>query len=380
LPVPGKPYDDLLLPLFERARAGLPPGTRWTDAHTHTGANDPDGVTGSDAELLEALDRAGVARAMVFTTAEPGGYPPANDRVLAEAAASGGRLTAFCRVDPKAEGALDEARRCLDDGAQGIKLHPRSDAFSLPHPVVNELVALAEERRRPVLFHAGRGMPALGAEVTRLAEEHPGAALILAHAGISDLGWIGAQVAHLRNIYFDTSWWQVSDMLALVEVVPPGQILFASDIPYGSGRFAAVNVLRCAAQVGLGPEALVSIVGAQIERLVAGEEPIDAGPPPGPDSAGRRWLAGERVLSYAGAAVQIGFSGGDPTQALQLGRLACQVPTGGAEEDEAALLALCDELLARAEEAPPAEGRNPALLYPAITAQLVAGTPHAGAV
>src|SRR3954452_3399938 len=183
--VPGAPYDDVLLPLLESARSGLPDGSAWMDAHTHTGFNDPDGVTGSVEDLLCGLDRAGAARAVVFTTHEPDGYPPANDRVLGEVAASGGRLVAFVRVDPNAPDALDEARRFLEAGARGIKLHPRSDAFALPHPVVEQLVALAAERHAPVLFHAGRGIPALGSEVTRLAGEHPGARLILAHAGIS---------------------------------------------------------------------------------------------------------------------------------------------------------------------------------------------------
>src|SRR3954454_25262797 len=156
--VPGDPYDDVVVPLLESARAVLPADTRWTDAHTHTGFNDPDGITGSAEELLAGLDRAGVARAVVFTTAEPDGYPPANDRVLAEAEASGGRLVTFVRVDPNADAPLDEARRCFARGARGIKLHPRSDDFALPHPVVESLVALAAERRAPVLFHAGRGI------------------------------------------------------------------------------------------------------------------------------------------------------------------------------------------------------------------------------
>src|SRR5256885_3925292 len=149
--VPGVPYDDVVLPLLESARSVLPPGTRWTGAHTHTGFSDPDGVTASAEELLAGLDRAGTERAVVFTTAEPAGYPPANDRVLAEAAASGGRLVPFCRVDPNARDPIGEARPCFAAGARGIKLHPRSDGFVLPHPQVEALVVFAAERRAPVL-------------------------------------------------------------------------------------------------------------------------------------------------------------------------------------------------------------------------------------
>src|SRR3954471_18739469 len=79
--VPGAPYDDVLLPLLESARAALPDRTPWMDAHTHTGFEDPDGVTGSAEELLAGLDRAGVRRAVGFTTHEPRGYPPHNDPV-----------------------------------------------------------------------------------------------------------------------------------------------------------------------------------------------------------------------------------------------------------------------------------------------------------
>jgi predicted TIM-barrel fold metal-dependent hydrolase len=356
----------------------VPAGLRWVDIHTHTGFDDPDGVTSSAEELLQGLDRAGTERAAVFTTAEPGGYPPANDRVLGEAGASRGRLVAFCRVDPNAEDPAGEARRCVAAGARGIKLHPRSDRFAMSHPGVEELVAFASSERLPVLVHAGRGMPALGADVTRLGSDHPGARIILAHAGISDLGLLAPALAGARNLFFDTAWWQVSDLLALLAVAPPGQVLYGSDMPYGSGRYATLAVLRCARQVGLGDAALESIAGAQAERLLAGEEPLDCGPAPGGDAAGRRWLAGERVLAYAGGAVHASLRGGDPEEALALARLACQVPTGGAEGDEAALLTACDELLARAQELLAAAPEQPRrVIYPALAAQLLAGTPRA---
>ena len=65
-------------------------------------------------------------------------------------------------MHPKDPGRVDEARRCLDAGAGGIKLHPRAEQFTLSEPAVRELVALAHEREVPVLIHAGRGIPALG--------------------------------------------------------------------------------------------------------------------------------------------------------------------------------------------------------------------------
>ena len=78
--------DHVLSPWIEAL-----PDVDFFDAHTHTGANDPDGYGVSAEQLLEALAVVN-ARAVVFTMHEPDGYPEANDRILAEAEASGGRL------------------------------------------------------------------------------------------------------------------------------------------------------------------------------------------------------------------------------------------------------------------------------------------------
>src|SRR4029453_2516282 len=120
------------------------------------------------------------------------------------------------------------AERCLRAGARGIKLHPRSDAFGLPHRVVGKVAALVAEHDGVLLFHAGRGIPHLGESVVDLARAFPRAQIVLAHAGISDLGRIAPAAAELPNVRFDTSWWQVSDLLQLYATIPPGQILYGS--------------------------------------------------------------------------------------------------------------------------------------------------------
>ena len=215
-------------------------------------------------ELLAVLERA-YARAVVFPMHEPAGYPPANDRVLEAVEASDGRLVAFCRVDPH-DNAVAEARRCLDAGARGIKLHPRAEQFTLSAPAVRELVALAHERRVPVLIHAGRGIPALGRDTVALSGEFPDARLILAHAAISDLAWLWRVLPEHPNLLIDTAWWDPADMMALFTLVPPGNIVWASDSPYGLPLTSAVMHLRLAAQAGLDAGALRSIAGGQMEH------------------------------------------------------------------------------------------------------------------
>ncbi len=149
------------------------PGIELFDAHTHIGQNDPDGMRQRPAELLAGLEMAHARGAFVFPMHEPDGYSAANDAVLQAASESDGMLVPFCRVNPH-DGALQEAERSLAAGARGIKLHPRAELFTLDHPAVRSLAALANERRLPILIHAGRGIPALGLHAVELAGRVPG--------------------------------------------------------------------------------------------------------------------------------------------------------------------------------------------------------------
>src|SRR5256886_15144516 len=92
-------YADGMLRPWHEAVMELLPGVELFDAHTHTGSNDPDGVTCTAGELIDGLELLG-ARAAVLTSHEPDGYQAANDRVIEAAAASGGPLAPFCRPPP----------------------------------------------------------------------------------------------------------------------------------------------------------------------------------------------------------------------------------------------------------------------------------------
>ena len=244
------------------------PGLSFFDAHTHIGSNDPDGARCTAEELL-ALLAVVDARAVVFPMREPDGYPEANDRVVSEAAVSEGRLVPFCRLDPH-EDPVGEASRCVERGARGIKLHPREEAFALDAASVRRVFAFAHERRLPVLIHAGRGIPALGRHSLDLAAEFPDSRVILAHAVVSDVSWIWGHLADHPNVFIDTSWWNPVDLVTLFAYVPPGRILFASDAPYGMPVMNAILTLRCALQVGLSAEQVTTVMGDQLDRLLAG--------------------------------------------------------------------------------------------------------------
>jgi len=363
--------DGILRPYFDRLSEDAG-GLALYDAHTHIGRNDPDGFTQTPDQLLIALGRAN-ARGVVFPMHEPEGYREANDTVIAVAEDSDGVVVPYCRVDPR-DGALAEATRALDAGARGIKLHPRAEQFGLDVPGVRDVVALAHERSVPVLIHAGRGIPALGEHTVRLSGEFPDAKLILAHAAISDLAWLWRVMPDHPNLFVDTAWWNPADMIALFTLAPPAQILWASDSPYGLPVMSAVLALRCAAQAGLGPEALRSISGQQMERLLSGEPAADVGPAPGIARPLDPLL--ERVVTHLVSAMGRAFARSDPSEPVALARLSCAVGDHCEHADVfAAVLELLD-LYEEHRDHPPVDGRP----YPPagrflVTALAVARTP-----
>lgn len=206
--------------------------------------NYPDGVVGTVPRLIQKLDEAGHAGAVLITSQEPDGYPPANDRILKSAADARGRLIPYLRVDPNSGAeAVREAERCIDLGAKGIKMHPRGESFSVADPTVADVARVAAANGVPIMFHAGRGIPALG-------DSTDGLNVILGQAGISDLSWIGPEAANHPGLFFDTAWWSMPSILMLFATVAPRQIVYASDTPYGSPKTISTVAMRAASAAG----------------------------------------------------------------------------------------------------------------------------------
>jgi uncharacterized protein len=251
----------------------LPAGADIFDAHLHLG-HDIDGMTGDDAELSGIMASYGISRAFVFCLDEPDRHPAfsaANDRTLAAAAAANGRLIPFVRLDLN-ETPLEEATRCLDAGARGIKLHPRAQGFGSADERLRPIFELAAERRVPILIHGGRGLPPIAAGLAALMEQNPEATLIIAHAGIADLAALAEAMAGRKGVFFDTSTWSPIDLLDLYRRVPPEQVVYASDYPYGRQPQSLFIALRTATRAGFDEQQLRDMLAGNANRLADGEQ------------------------------------------------------------------------------------------------------------
>ncbi len=269
----------------EELRRELPPGADVFDAHVHLG-HDIDSMVGDYDELERVMDAYAVSRAFMFCMDEPDRHPAfsaANDRTLAAAERSVGRLIPFVRLD-LAESPVEEATRCLDRGARGIKLHPRAQGFLLDDERLEPVFALAAERRVPILIHGGRGLPPIADHLARLVERHPEAPLIVAHAGIADMAGLARVFARVVGVFFDTSAWSAVDLLDFYRQISPEQVVYASDYPYGQQPSSLLIAIRTARAAGFDHAQLRAMLAGNATRIADGLPPLEPTPPRGSDT------------------------------------------------------------------------------------------------
>src|ERR687896_221223 len=261
----------------------LPENAELFDAHVHLG-DDIDGFRGEYDELERVQARYGFSHAFMFCMDEADRHPAfraPNDRTLAHAERSQGRLIPFVRLD-LAEQPIEEAVRCLDAGARGIKLHPRAQRFLLNDERLAPVFELAADRRVPILIHGGRGLPPIADHLASLMDRYE-PQLIIAHAGIADLAALARHFGGRPNVFFDTSVWSALDLLDLFRLVSPEQVLYASDYPYGQQPSSLLIAPRTARLAGLDDAQLPGVLGGSAARMAAGEPALELTPPRGGD-------------------------------------------------------------------------------------------------
>jgi predicted TIM-barrel fold metal-dependent hydrolase len=165
------------------------------------------GVTAAD--LIAALDSAGVSRAQVLSVAYFFGFPDVeiddreagvrseNDYVAQQVALFPDRLAGACSLNPLSDYAVDEVERCADDpGLVGLKLHFANSDVDLRDPVHVALVAsvfkAAGDNDLPILVHMRTRAPDYGARdvevfIDEVLSEAPTLPVQIAHMA----GWGG---------------------------------------------------------------------------------------------------------------------------------------------------------------------------------------------
>jgi predicted TIM-barrel fold metal-dependent hydrolase len=214
-------------------------------------------------ELLEAMDKTGVARTVVagFAWRDARLCREHNDYLLRSAHDSAGRLLPFCTLplcDPDA--AHLEATFCARGGATGFgELRPESQSVSIGDPAVAEILTWAAEAYDvPLLLHTSEpvghryaGKEGLGlGPLYGFIDDHPQVRIIAAHwgGGLPFYSLMPEVRVALENVWFDTAagtlLYDGRIFRLVADLVGVEHILFGSDYPLLSqaGQIAAVRV------------------------------------------------------------------------------------------------------------------------------------------
>jgi uncharacterized protein len=137
-----------------------------------------------------------------------------NQEILGICARSSDRLVGFAGIDPRRPDATEIVRRSLDDwGAGGLKLHPTT-GWRLADNTAHEVVALAVERRVPILVHIGKTIDELcdararPRDIVALARRFPEGTFIAGHAGFGRWTEFADSDDLPQNLHCDISGWQ----------------------------------------------------------------------------------------------------------------------------------------------------------------------------
>jgi len=201
------------------------------DFHNHLG-EDKDGKRQMPEELIEKTKNL-IFRSVVFPFNEkhPGkNFSEANDRIF-EWTKKYENLIGFFRINPNEKGFEDEIKRCVENGLVGMKLHPRTQNFTLDKENVKKCLELAVNYKIPVIIHCGRSVDLTKFE--NLAEEFSDLTLIMGHAGMNRSSEAVKIAEKHKNVFLEISINTETSIKFILEKANIKQVLFGSDTPYG---------------------------------------------------------------------------------------------------------------------------------------------------
>ena len=225
-------------------------------------------------DLLRQMDAAGIARAVIAPEDHELAVHNArgNQRILEEAAASGGRFIPSCTVNPwRGDEGIDLVRQAAGRGAKVLVLAPALQGFLPTDELVDPLVILAADLGIPVYVHSGPHGAGSPAQVVLLAQRHAQTRFILGHGGSTDHAYdMGPILSHHRpaNVWFELSLvrpWAVPGWLSMCDT---DRLIFGSSAPRNDPGFE-LKQFNTHVPMAEYP----SVYGGTLLRLLEGDTP-----------------------------------------------------------------------------------------------------------
>ncbi|MDR2340209.1 MAG: amidohydrolase [Deltaproteobacteria bacterium] len=238
--------------------------------------SDPKAPLASTSELLSAMDKAGVAKALVmgFAFRREDNARRYNEWLLEECSRHKGRLYPLCSFDPRAPFGPALAKEFLDSGGFGLGELCVYDEGLTPSLLESlfGFAALCRERGAPLLVHVNEPIghkypgkaPIEISQIYELIKGTSGTKLILAHfgGGIPFFATLKKEVREaMAHVRFDTAAmpyiFSPQALGLAVQALGASSFLFGTDYPL----LAPERYYKYFNDAGLGPEDSEQVLG-----------------------------------------------------------------------------------------------------------------------
>ena len=237
----------VMRPWLDRHRPGHRAARPLRRAHAHRPQRPGRLQADAGRAAWTALEAARRARRRL-PDARAGRLPRRQRRGVAAAAAHPDAARRRSAASARTTARVAEARRALDAGARGIKLHPRAEQFGMDEPAVrrargagrtsaacrcSSTPAAASRRWGSTPSGSARAPPGRDADPRPRGDLRPRLAV--------------ARAAAHPNVLIDTAWWNPVDLVALFALAPPANIVLGERLAVRAAR-SRPRSWRCAAR------------------------------------------------------------------------------------------------------------------------------------
>ncbi len=187
-------------------------------------------------DWLRQMDACGISHAVVAPADEHVAVynREGNDQIADLVDHHPEKLTGLAVANPWfGQHAVDVLRRAFDRGLAGLYLHPTRQGFRLTEAIVDPLIEVCIELRRPIYSYVGTPICAMPFQLAELARRFPEARFVLGHFGYCDFAGYDVIPAAMQaaSILVETScaWRQI--VQEAVDRLGADRLLFGSAYP-----------------------------------------------------------------------------------------------------------------------------------------------------